>query len=151
MERLRTGCAVLILLFVLVLVVGKCTRPSDEFDPEVERMKVERENSDPILPPTNEGFPIAAPSDPGAQYRILAIRRMRRGHLDVLSRRDGRSGTSFARREIDCDARTFRYLGEGDTREEAAQDGPNPGPMTEITGTSASSDVLRAACARGPM
>jgi len=150
MEQAKNGCALLVLLLVVLALVGRCVRPSDEFDPEVERMKFERENFSPAQPPSREGFAIGAPSDPGAEYRILSITRMPNGNLEVLSRRDGRSGTSFARREIDCDAETYRYLGEGDTREQALRDGPNPGPMSEVTGTSASSDVLSAACARGP-
>ena len=151
-EQAKNGCAILIVCVIVLAVIGKCAgSDSEEFDPERERMKFERENNVPSLSPTTEGFPISAPSDPGAQYRILAIERLPNGNLEVVSRRDGPSGTSFARREINCGDQTYRYLGEGDTREDAQQAGPNPGSMSEITGTSASSDVLRAACARGPM
>jgi hypothetical protein len=76
------------------------------------------------------------------------VRRLAGGHLEVLSQRTGPSGTSYARREIDCRAETFRYLGEGDNRAEAERDSPNPGPMTALTGTSASSDVATEACVR---
>jgi hypothetical protein len=146
---MKNGCALLILVLVVLMIVGKCSQSRDEFDPEVERIKFERENNEPTAPPTTEGFAISAPSDPGADYRILSIKRRPNGNLEVVSRRDGSSGTSFARREIDCESETYRYLGEGDTRKGAETDGPNPGPMTAITGSSASSDVLRAACARG--
>lgn len=75
------------------------------------------------------------------------IEKRSNGNLGVVSQRDGASGRSFARREIDCSAYTYRYLGEGDTETEAAADNPNMGDMSELTGTSASSDVANAACA----
>ena len=143
----------LILLVVAIALLGKCVGDDDAYDPEVEMAKIRADEGfdSPTLPPTNEGFAIAAPSDPGASYRILNIDPIGSGNLEVLSRRDGPSGTSFARREIDCNSYTYRYLGEGDTREEAAIDGPNIGAMTELTGTSASSDVANAACKKGSM
>ena len=95
-----------------------------------------------------EGFAISSPSDPAASYRILQSRRMKNGNLEVLSQRDGRSGRSFARREISCSTYEYRYLGEGDTRKEALQAGANIGEMSALTGTSASSDVANAACTK---
>jgi hypothetical protein len=100
------------------------------------------------LPSTEGGYAIPSPSDPGARYRILSVKRLPGPRLEVLSRRVGPSGTSFARREIDCRAVTYRYLGEGDSRAEAERDSPNPGSMTELTATSASADVAVEACAR---
>jgi len=111
---------------------------------------VEAEERELAQPSGEEGYAIPAPSDSGARYQILSVNRLPDGHLEVLSRRTGPSGTSFARREIDCDAMTYRYLGEGDSRAEAENDSPNAGPMTALTGTSASSDVAVAACARHP-
>jgi len=86
------------------------------------------------------------PSDPNARFRILSVKRLGNGNIEVLNRRDGPSGTSYSRREISCSAYTFRYLGEGDTLDQAKANGPNPGPMAPLTGTSASSDVADAAC-----
>jgi hypothetical protein len=86
------------------------------------------------------------PSDPNARFRILSVNRLSNGNIEVLNRRDGPSGTSYSRREISCSAYTYRYLGEGDTLEEAKADSPNPGSMAPLTGTSASSDVADAAC-----
>jgi hypothetical protein len=116
------------------------------FHNEINRM--EEEERELAHPSAGEGYAIPSPSDPGVRYRILSVNRLPDRHLEVLSRRDGPSGTSFARREIDCEAMTYRYLGEGDSRAEAEADSPNPGPMTELTETSASSDVAVAVCAR---
>jgi hypothetical protein len=33
--------------------------------------------------------------------------------VEILTRRDGKTGTTYTRRVIDCAERTFRYLGEG--------------------------------------
>jgi hypothetical protein len=131
-------------------LVSACSN-SDEYNAEDERVRAQTEMatddfSSPSLPPTNEGFAINAPSDPGVSYRILSIKGMKNGNLEVASRRDGSSGTSFARREIDCGAYIYRYLGEGDSRAEAAADKVNLAKMTALTGNSASSDVANAAC-----
>lgn len=109
---------------------------------------MEEEERELAHPSVGEGYAIPSPSDPRARYRILSVNRLPSSRLEVLSRRDGPSGASFARREIDCNAMTYRYLGEGESRAEAERDSPNPGPMTGLTGTSASSDVAVAACAR---
>jgi len=42
--------------------------------------------------------------------------------VDVLTRRDAKSGTTYVLRRIDCTAREFQYLGEG-TTERQARDG----------------------------
>ncbi|HQV02946.1 MULTISPECIES: hypothetical protein [unclassified Novosphingobium] len=138
------------MLVLAVSTLAGCGR-SDEYNPDVENAKIQAEAGldSPKLDPTSEGFAIATPSDPGASYRILKIKKRGNGNLDVLSRRDGPLGTSFARREIDCQAYTYRYLGEGDTRADAEATSSNPGKMSKLTGTSASSDVANAACRKG--
>jgi len=140
---------VLIPFLGIAMLVG-CGQ-NDEYNPDVEMAKIRAEEGldSPILEPTSEGFAISAPSDPGASYRILRINKRANGNLEVLSRRDGPSSTSFARREISCGTYTYRYLGEGDTREEVAPNSQNPGKMSQLTGTSASSDVANAACRKG--
>jgi hypothetical protein len=142
--------AIIVIVLVLILIVGKCAGDDDVYDPEVEMAKIRADEGfdSRTLPATNEGFTVSAPSDPGASYRILKIDKMANGNLEVVSRRDGPSGTSFARREINCAGYSYRYLGEGDTREEAEADGANIGEMSALTGTSASSDVANAACTR---
>jgi hypothetical protein len=112
-------------------------------------MEAEERTNTPVAEPATEGFSIPAPSDPNASYRIVKISKMPNGHLEVTSRRDGTSGTSFSRREIDCRSYEYRYLDERDTLAEAEKDGSNIGSMSGLTGTSASSDVANAACKRG--
>jgi hypothetical protein len=92
-----------------------------------------------------EGTPLAVPSDPGAQYFVLE-RGGTRARPTIVTKRVAAGGASYARREFDCAARTFRYLGDGETRE--AMDASVPqatfGPL--VAG-SISDDVGRAACA----
>lgn len=100
-----------------------------------------------LITDDEQGTSIPVRSD-GASYRLISSEVMSNGNLEVVTRRDGSSGRSFARREIDCDAMTFRYLGEGDTLEEALIDGPNPGQLSEAMSTSISGEVSRFACSR---
>jgi hypothetical protein len=41
--------------------------------------------------------------------------------VEVLTRRDSKSGTTFVLRRIDCAAREFQYLGEGTTEQQARE------------------------------
>jgi hypothetical protein len=41
--------------------------------------------------------------------------------VDVLTRRDAKSGTTYVLRRIDCAAREFQYLGEGTTEQQARE------------------------------
>jgi hypothetical protein len=123
-------------------------RPSSD-----DSMAVEATNNalDGVVSPTKvagetESVSISVPSDPGATYRLISRSRLRNGNLEAVTRRDGRSGTSFTRREIDCGAMTFRYLGEGDTLAQALADGPNPGEMAELTTESISTYVSEFVC-----
>lgn len=65
------------------------------------------------------GTEIQVPSDMRARYWMVEGQRVTATILQIITRRDGPSGRSFAFRQIDCDKREFRYLGEGDTLEEA--------------------------------
>ncbi|MBX3561102.1 MAG: hypothetical protein KF780_04745 [Sphingomonas sp.] len=102
--------------------------------------------SETVTVPEGEAVPV--PSDPRASYRLVSWSRMENGNLEALTRRDGPSGTSFARREIDCDAMTFRYLGEGDTLAEAEADSPNLGEMSALLPGSISTEVSEFVCRR---
>lgn len=102
----------------------------------------------PPLPPATDGKPITVVSDPGVTYHLLESSKMPNGNLEIVTRRDGPSGTSFARREVDCGAMTFRYLGEGDSLADAQRDSPNIGSMAEAMSTSISGEVSRFACSQ---
>jgi len=100
----------------------------------------------------SERIPVA--SDPRADHRLLNWTRMSNGNVEAVTRRDGPSGTRFARREIDCGARTFRTLGEGDTLGEALADVPSPGFMGPLAGQPGSAQaadfICRKAGRQGP-
>lgn len=137
-----------IILFFAVAVSGCNESESQVANTELDNMiAADAAGFDsPALPPTDEGTAIPVSSDPRASYRLLRKSRLANSNLEVLTRRDGPSGTSFARREINCGDMTFRYLGEGDTLEEAEKDGPNPGELSEAMSTSISGEVARFAC-----
>jgi hypothetical protein len=93
--------------------------------------------------------PVPVPSDPRASYVALDIKPKPRGMVEVLTRRDGPSGVSFSLREIDCGRRTFRYIGEGDTRDEVARASARSRPgntMGPLTDGSISTHVANFAC-----
>ena len=95
-----------------------------------------------------EGELIPVESDPRATYQLLSWSEMPNGHREALTRRNGSSGTSYARREIDCAGKRFRYLGEGDTRQEAEAKMQNPGEMGELVPGSISSEVSEFVCTK---
>ena len=96
-----------------------------------------------------EGVLIPVSGDPArAVYQLVEMSQMSNGNLEVLTRRDGSSGTSYARREINCRNMTIRYVGEGDTRAQAEEDSPNRGRMAELIAGSISTEISEFACAR---
>ena len=156
---MKTKTAILV-SFVSLLILG-CSKTDEEKawekyekdrSLEIAEGVANKQSGDgfdsPTLPSTTDGKVIEVASDLGVAYRLLKSKKMRNGNLEILTRRDGSSGTSFARREVDCGSMTFRYLGEGDSLAEAQQDGPNPGEMTEAMSTSISGEVSRFACSQ---
>lgn len=139
-------------LMVFGLVLSSCSdpRPPEDNSDIDNVIAADAAGFDsPTLPPTTDGKPINVVSDPGVTYHLLESSKMPNGNLEIVTRRDGPSGTSFARREVDCDAMTFRYLGEGDSLAEAQRDSPNIGEMSEAMSTSISGEVSRFACSQG--
>ena len=88
--------------------------------------------------------PIPVPSDSGASYSSLRITTKANGIVEILSRRNGPSGTTFALREVDCKTHKAFYLGDGDTQE-AALHGVKSGNGNLNPG-SISWEVARFAC-----
>ncbi len=90
---------------------------------------------------------ISVPSDPSAQYAIVVDDvGLGRSALMVISKRDGPSGTSYAIREVNCTNSTFRYMGEGDSLEEAIASVNDRSKMSALVEGSISYFVVRAAC-----
>lgn len=137
---------------ILALLIAAAAARSCENQPEATtqaRSEPAGQAPAPLTPPpaSESEEPIPVTSDP-ASYSLLRARTLPSGNLEVLTRRDGKSGTSYSRREIDCAAGTFRYVGEGDTREQAEEDGPNPGDMGPLMEPSISSETAIYVCAR---
>ena len=100
------------------------------------------------VPTAARAQPIPVPSDSKARYTALQVTPKPGGTVEILSRRVGPSGTSFALREVDCRNDRFRYLGEGDTRGEALQRKDPPWPMADLLDGSIAWHVSRFACHR---
>lgn len=88
------------------------------------------------------------PSDARARYFLLNVEPGSGGNIVATTRREGPSGITYARREIDCNAQTFRYIGEGDTLEQAKQPAPNPGDMGPLVDGSISDVSVKFACSQ---
>lgn len=102
----------------------------------------------PAAPSEEAGTPYSAPADPNATYSLLSVEPGKGGNIIAMTRRTGSSGTSYSNREIECGAQLARYIGEGDTREEAEQPSPNPGDMAPLVEGSSTHAAVQAACAK---
>jgi hypothetical protein len=119
-----------------ILLIGACGRTNEEASAaHVAEVEV-------------EGEPIPVESDSRATYQLVSWSELPNGHREALTRRDGSSGTSYARREIDCARKRFRYLGEGDTRQEAEAKTQDLGKMAELVPGSISSEVSEFVCTK---
>lgn len=72
------------------------------------------------------------PTDPSAQYFVLQKAGTATSPT-LITKRVGSSGASFSHKLFDCTARTFKYLGDGDTLEamKRSKPPPNMGPLVE--------------------
>ena len=78
---------------------------------------------------------IYVPSDRRASYTAVEVKNAGRGMIEIITKRNGPSGTSYARRLVDCVGSKFKYLGEGDTLEEARRNRPSPGMGSLVQGS----------------
>jgi hypothetical protein len=125
---------------LLVACESPATAPRAEIPPEPARPT-------PNAPKPNTGERIVVRSDPGVAYHLIRMTADEGGLLTIVTRRDGPSGTSFSRRELDCIAAQFRYLGEGDLLEDAERDGPAT-KLAPLVDGSISDAIARHACAK---
>ena len=144
MARVTTVVVLIIPAFVIVASCGQGDNLS--VPTENEAIGAPDKVGAPGRRAVSQGRPISVPSDPRASYQLVRWSRLSNGNLEAVTRRDGPSGTSFSRREIDCGAMTFRYLGEGDTMEEALADSANAGAMAPLTSQSISTYVSQFVC-----
>jgi hypothetical protein len=96
-------------------------------------------------PALAQGVPLSVPSDARASYLILSVGKNAAGNVEIVTRRDGSSGVSYSKREVDCGSMLFRYLGSGDTPEEMQRGRPDQRMAGLVTG-SISDVVSRTAC-----
>ena len=90
---------------------------------------------------------VRVPSDPSSTYKIVVKDVGRaRSALVVISERKGRSGISYAIREVNCLTRKFRYLSKGDTLDEALSRVKSSNSMSSLVTGSISYYIVSAAC-----
>ncbi|CAN5546033.1 hypothetical protein BH10PSE6_BH10PSE6_04620 [soil metagenome] len=90
---------------------------------------------------------IIVPSDSFAHYWVVEGKRTNPAVVEILTRREGTSATIFALRQIDCAARTFRTLGQGDNLEKAKSNNVELSALDPLTEGSISSSLADYACA----
>jgi len=70
--------------------------------------------------------------------------------VDVLTRRDAKTGTTYVLRRIDCKAREFQYLGEGATEAQAREGHAADTMRNRLSEGSISFYVAAYACPKRP-
>ncbi len=78
---------------------------------------------------------IGVPTDPKAKYTVVDLKNVGGGKAEITTKRDGPSGTSYAKRLVDCGSMRFKYLGEGDTIEDLNRSKPSPNMGPLVTGS----------------
>lgn len=104
-----------------------------------------RNETQPRAIATSDGSPLSIPSDASARYFVTGIDSRTDGLVEISTRREGTSGTSFAIRLVQCDPLRFGYIAEADTETELFRD-PSP-QLTELVAGSISDVVAKYACA----
>ncbi len=92
---------------------------------------------------------IPVPSDTRASYTVLQLTPRPDGLVELLNQRVGPSGTSFARREVDCRNNQFRFLGDGETLEQAQRPLKVPQVSQRLIKDTVQWDVFRFVCDGG--
>ncbi|MGI8704632.1 MAG: hypothetical protein ACR2JJ_02355 [Sphingomicrobium sp.] len=111
------------ILLPLVLASSACDagpeQPADEGSDPLVATEANAVDTDAAEPAASEstGPVISVWSDSNARYTDEGSGELSNGNLWLTTRRDGPSGVSFAKREINCASGTYRYLQEGDSLE----------------------------------
>jgi hypothetical protein len=72
-------------------------------------------------PAVPEAARIPVPWHQSTRLMALELKWIGSDTVDVLTRRDAKTGTTYVLRRIDCKAREFEYLGEGTTEAQARE------------------------------
>lgn len=89
---------------------------------------------------------ISVPSDPKAKYFVTKMEALSAGMVEISTRREGPSGTSFAVRQVKCGPLLFAYIAEGDLEADLVRNS-SPDFSKPVYG-SISDVVARFACAK---
>jgi hypothetical protein len=89
---------------------------------------------------------ISVPSDPKARYFVTKIDAHAAGMIEISTRREGPSGTSFAIRQVKCEPLRFAYIAEGDSETNLVRD--STPVFSKLVDGSISDVVARYACAK---
>lgn len=111
-----------------------------QVDRQTDKASVAQKLSTDIAPVS---FSVTA--NPGVEYVVFDVLKRPDGLIEVFSRRKGSSGTSFARRLVDCQNWKFMYLAEGDTVAELSVLHPDA-RMAQLTAGSSSTAVSYNGC-----
>lgn len=151
-SRRRSAARPTIITRQLAPLAGRCrTMPTPRYGAAMRRPFVQLVAVLAIASPVADAFgqmgkPISVPSDPKARYWAVEGKRTSPTMVEILTKREGPSGTSYALRQIDCARRQFRYLGDGDTLA-AAKNGTPSDRMGPLMAGSISTEVSDYACA----
>ena len=100
----------------------------------------------PTPPAVSEADRIYVPWHKSTRLMALEVQRIDPDTVDVLTRRDAKSGTTYVLRRIDCGAREFQYLGEGVTEQQAREGHAADSQKNRLTEGSISFYVAAYAC-----
>jgi len=110
----------------------------------------EGEITETVSAATGQEIAFDVPADSRAEYQLLSVVKNDEGLLVATTRRTGSSGSSYSVREIDCARQLFRYIGDGDTLDQAMTPLQNPGTMATLVAGSSSHAAVQIACSQLP-
>lgn len=93
---------------------------------------------------------IAVPWHQSTRLMALELKWTGPDTVDVLTRRDAKTGTTYVLRRIDCRAREFQYLGEGTTEAQAREAHAADPTKNRLSEGSISFYVAAYACPKRP-
>jgi hypothetical protein len=102
-----------------------------------------RDETPPVLPETGR---IPVPWHQSTRLVAVELKRIGLDTVDILTRRDAKTGTTYVLRRIDCAAREFQYLGEGTTERQAREGHAADTRKNRLTENSISFYVAAYAC-----
>ena len=149
-RHLRTTAIALTLLAVPACSdaepVAEAQDPGLEAGGQPSASGIEPARERPTIRTNYQGEFAPVPSDAGASYRVLANDRLPGGTREVVTRRDGREGTHYARWEFDCAGAAFRRLGEGPSVDRALDALPEAEAFAPLADAPIAADIARYAC-----